>query len=114
MARPWGRSDPLVRYVSPFGYPAWMTRRRAEQRLAREGLRWQRYLAVGCLTPRERALGPPRVEVVPICPRCRGTGKPGAGEGNGLRGTCCSQCLGAGYLADDWPPAASVERRASR
>ena len=108
MARPWGRSDPLVRYVSPFGYPAWMTRRRAEQRLALDGRRWQRYLSIGCLTQRERDLGPPRIEVVPICPRCRGTGKPrSSGGGAEVRGTCCSQCLGAGYLADDWPPAAS-------
>ena len=108
MARPWGRSEPLVRYVSPFGFPAWMTRRRAERRLALDGRRWQRYLSVGCLTQRERDLGPPRIEVVPICRRCGGTGKPTPSNGRaGLRGTCCTECLGAGYLAAEWPPAAS-------
>jgi hypothetical protein len=108
MARPWVRSEPLVRYVNPFGYPAWMTRRRAERRLALDDRRWQRYLAVGCLTRREREVGPPRIEVVPICPGCRGTGKPRLPRGGGeIRGTCCAQCVGAGYLADDWPPAAS-------
>jgi hypothetical protein len=108
MARPWQRSEPLVRYVTPFGYPAWMTRRRAEQRLALEGRRWHRYLSVGCLTEREEEIGPPHIEVVPICPLCSGTGKPGSnGNGVALRGTCCSDCLGAGYLAEDWPPAAA-------
>ena len=56
MARPWGRSEPLVRYVSPFGYPAWMTRRRAERRLVLDARRWRRYLSVGCLTQREQEL----------------------------------------------------------
>jgi hypothetical protein len=108
MARPWGRSEPLVRYVSPFGYPAWMTRRRAERRLVLDARRWRRYHSVGCLTQREQEIGAPRIDVVPICPRCRGTGKPWLnGDGVGLRGTCCSHCLGAGYLAEEWPPAAS-------
>jgi hypothetical protein len=108
MARPWGRSEPLVRYVSPFGAPEWMTRRGAERRRSLDDRRWQRYLGIGCLTQRERELGPPRIEVVPICPRCRGTGKPrSSSEGVGIRGSCCPQCLGAGYLAEDWPPAAS-------
>ena len=107
MARPWGRSEPLVRYVSPFGDTEWMTRRGADRRLALDGRLWRRYLAIGCLTPHERELGPPRIEPVPICPTCRGTGKPRSGERDGVRGTCCSKCVGAGYLAEDWPPAVS-------
>jgi hypothetical protein len=104
MAALWNR-EPLVRYVSPFGYPAWMTRRRAEQRMARDGRRWQRYDTVGCLTPREREVGPPHIDPVPICDWCGGSGVPTrAGDAGTAHGTSCSRCLGAGYLADKWPP----------
>jgi hypothetical protein len=104
MAPLWNR-EPLVRYVSPFGYPTWLTRRRAEQRMARDGRRWRRYEIVGCLTARERAVGPPHIDPVPICPWCHGTGVPTQpGDPGDAHGTSCSRCRGAGYLTEEWPP----------
>jgi hypothetical protein len=60
----------LVRYVSPFGSPAWMTRDQADVHLAEDDARWMRLEEVEAegagpmLTPRQRAIGPPRIEYV--------------------------------------------------
>lgn len=59
----------LVRYISPFGSPAWMPRERAEHYLAEDDKLWlflQECEAEGAgsmLTPRQRDIGPPRIEV---------------------------------------------------
>jgi hypothetical protein len=52
----------LVRYVSPFGSPAWMNRDYAERLLAEDDARWLRREAAGALTPAQRAVGIPRIE----------------------------------------------------
>lgn len=54
----------LVRYVSPFGSPAGMTRAAALELLEADDARWIRYQAVGALSEHQRAVGPPRIEVV--------------------------------------------------
>jgi hypothetical protein len=60
----------LVRYVSPFGSPAWMSREQAEKLLAEDDRRYlelQQLEAEGAgkmLTDRQRfEIGPPRIEV---------------------------------------------------
>jgi hypothetical protein len=64
------RPKPLVRYVSPFGSPAWMTREQAQVHLAEDDARllWlEKAEAEGAgpmLTPRQRQIGPPRIEYV--------------------------------------------------
>jgi hypothetical protein len=58
------KHEPLVRYVSPFGSPAWMTRAEAEKYLAEDDARWLRAQEIGALSEHERAIGPPRIEVV--------------------------------------------------
>lgn len=57
------REPVLVRYVSPFGTPAWMPRADAERHLAVDDDRWCRFAAVGILSDRQLAVGPPRIEV---------------------------------------------------
>lgn len=52
----------LVRYVSPFGSPAWMTPEQAADLLAKEDARWMRYQELGVLSESQRAIGPPRIE----------------------------------------------------
>lgn len=52
----------LVRYVSPFGSPAWMDREKAEELLAKDDKRWLDFQKAGALSDRERAIGPPRIE----------------------------------------------------
>jgi hypothetical protein len=52
----------LVRYVSPFGSPAWMTREEAERHLAEDDKRWLRYSELQLLTEDQRAIGAPRIE----------------------------------------------------
>lgn len=60
------RASRLVRFVSPFGSPAWMTRERAERLLAEDDARWLRHQAQGtlsCVLPAKRiAEGPPQIE----------------------------------------------------
>jgi hypothetical protein len=51
-----------VRYVSPFGSPAWMSREDAERYLAEDDELWIELSALGLLTPRQREIGPPRIE----------------------------------------------------
>lgn len=53
----------LVRYVSPFGSPAGMTRAEAERHQAEDDELWIELSAVGALTPEQRQVGPPRIEV---------------------------------------------------
>ena len=63
------QQGPLVRYMSPFGSPAWMTRERAESYLAEDTDLYE----FMCLVEREtggpfladfqRRIGPPRIEV---------------------------------------------------
>lgn len=59
----------LVRYVSPFGSPAWMTRECAERYLAEDDDLYQFMCLVeretGCrlLADFQRRIGPPRIEV---------------------------------------------------
>lgn len=52
----------LVRYISPFGSPAWMTEERAEKYRQRDDDRWLRYQAAGMLSEEQRKVGPPRIE----------------------------------------------------
>lgn len=59
------RVERLVRYVSPFGSPAWMRREQAEALLRVDDRRWLRYEALGILTPEQREVGLPRIEVAP-------------------------------------------------
>lgn len=55
-----------MRFVSPFGSPAWMTRERAEELLAEDDRRWldhQEGGTLACVLPAHRiAEGPPRIE----------------------------------------------------
>jgi hypothetical protein len=59
----------LVRYISPFGSPAWMTRTQAEFHLRQDDARWCHYLrieqATKCpaLSEQQRLIGPPRIEL---------------------------------------------------
>jgi len=58
------KSQPkLVRYVSPFGTPAWMSREIAEQHLEDDDRRWVLYSQHGLLSEAQREIGPPRIEV---------------------------------------------------
>ena len=60
-----------VRYVSPFGSPAYMPRDVAERYMADDDARWLRYLAAEqqgagqMLTDQQRQIGPPRIEPLP-------------------------------------------------
>jgi hypothetical protein len=56
----------LVRYVSPFGSPAYMSREQAERYLAEDDARWLRAQEGRYpLSDEQRAIGPPRIEAVP-------------------------------------------------
>jgi hypothetical protein len=63
------RPGPLVRYVSPFGSPAWMTRERAEHYLAEDDDLYEflclieRETGSRALADFQRRIGPPRIEV---------------------------------------------------
>lgn len=57
------KREQLVRYVSPFGSPAWMTRERARELLDEDDKRYVLYERAGNLTERQRQIGPPRIEV---------------------------------------------------
>lgn len=52
----------LVRYVSPFGSPAWMSRAEAERYLAEDDARWLDWQEMGLLSELQRVNGPPRIE----------------------------------------------------
>lgn len=52
----------LVRYVSPFGSPAWMIPEAAQAHLAEDDARWLRYQAAEALSAEQRQTGPPRIE----------------------------------------------------
>ena len=62
MAKPKVRKVPFVRYVSPFGSPASMTRPEAEKYLAEDTKRYERYDRLDILTKGQRQIGPPRIE----------------------------------------------------
>ena len=53
----------LVRYVSPFGSPAWMTPDQARRLLAEDDARWLVHEAAGALSAAQLSVGAPRVEV---------------------------------------------------
>jgi hypothetical protein len=52
----------LVRYISPFGTPAWMLREKAERHLAEDDARWLLYQKAGNLSAYNLRVGPPRIE----------------------------------------------------
>jgi hypothetical protein len=56
------RQAELVRYVSPFGSPAWMTRERAEQYRQEDDDRYLRFDDAGMLSAEQRLVGPPRIQ----------------------------------------------------
>lgn len=62
------RPDPntvMVRYVSPFGSPAYMSRAGALRLLAEDDARWLVYGHLDALSEAQRAVGPPRIEALP-------------------------------------------------
>ena len=52
----------LVRYVSPFGSPAWMTREKAERHLKEHDRLWLECQELGTLSESQKQIGPPRIE----------------------------------------------------
>lgn len=54
---------PLVRYISPYGSPAWMTREQAERYLKEDDRRWLDDQEAGNLSAHQREIGGPRIEV---------------------------------------------------
>ena len=52
----------LVRYVSPFGSPAWMPLAEAERHLAEDDRLWLDLSEVGALSAAQRQISPPRIE----------------------------------------------------
>lgn len=57
------KQEPLVRYVSPFGSPAWMTREAAYEWLEKDDKLWLELQEVNALSEWQRQIGPPRIEV---------------------------------------------------
>lgn len=63
------KREKQVRYVSPFGSPAWMTRQEAERHLAEDDRQWEFLSAVSRETGEDvigetrRTVGAPRIEV---------------------------------------------------
>lgn len=63
------RAPKQVRYVSPFGSPAWMPREMAERLLVEDDRRWvwmmeiERETGHVVRSEREREIGSPRIEV---------------------------------------------------
>lgn len=53
------RTEPLVRYSSPFGSPAWMTRERAAKLCIEDDRLWLLMQEVGNLSEQQRKHGPP-------------------------------------------------------
>lgn len=56
------KGEQLVRYVSPFGSPAWMTRAKAREHLAEDDARYVRWQKLGILSEEQRRVGAPRIE----------------------------------------------------
>jgi hypothetical protein len=54
--------ESLIRYVSPFGSPAWMTREQAHKYLEQDDKHWALMEEAGNLSERERRIGPPHIE----------------------------------------------------
>lgn len=52
----------LVRYVSPFGSPAWISREEAAIHLERDDRRYLDLAEAGALSDAMRRVGPPRIE----------------------------------------------------
>lgn len=52
----------LVRYVSPFGSPAWMSRERAQALMVEDDRLWLLFQEAGNLSEEQRQIGPPRYE----------------------------------------------------
>ena len=52
----------LVRYVSPFGSPAWMPEAEAKGHLEADDADWVEWSRLGLLDERMRRVGPPRIE----------------------------------------------------
>lgn len=62
------KTDPtqvMVRYVSPFGSPAYMSRAGALRLLAEDDARWLLYGHLDLLSEAQRAVGAPRIEALP-------------------------------------------------
>lgn len=55
----------LVRYVSPFGTPAWMPRDVAERHLEVDDARYVEWSRLGILPAFALAIGAPRIELPP-------------------------------------------------
>jgi hypothetical protein len=55
----------MVRYISPFGSPAWMSRENAERLMAEDDKRWLDYMEAGNLSEAQRQIGAPRIELGP-------------------------------------------------
>lgn len=70
MAAAKAKQEPLVRFVSPFGSPAWMTKERAQALLEEHDARWLWLQRIEAATgeqlrsEHEREVGPPRIERV--------------------------------------------------
>ena len=56
--------DRLVRYVSPFGSPAYMRRALAESFRVADDRLWMLLSGAGALSDRQRAVGSPRLEAL--------------------------------------------------
>jgi hypothetical protein len=56
------RQPRLVRYVSPFASPAWLTEDHALALLAEEAALYEALRSADGLSPRQRQLGEPRIE----------------------------------------------------
>lgn len=63
------KAEKQVRYVSPFGSPAYMSRAQATRLLAEDDARWMRLLDIeretgeSLRSARQREVGGPRIEV---------------------------------------------------
>jgi hypothetical protein len=55
----------LVRYVSPFGSPAHMTREEAERYRAQDDKLWLDLQEIGALSDRQREIGAPHIQEGP-------------------------------------------------
>jgi hypothetical protein len=56
------KQEKLVRFVSPFGTPAWMTREKAQEYLEDDDRRWVLYGQQNLLSEEQKQIGPPRIE----------------------------------------------------
>lgn len=56
------KQERLVRYVSPYGSPAWMPLELARKHLAVDDRRWLRDQELGIISDAQRQVGMPRIE----------------------------------------------------